>query len=167
MQELDRVGAMVPIVEDEQLSSDAYYLLNTDGGMVSTGRLDQADSPGEAAVAVVLSQIRNHKEHVIDGFSASIGRASNDVAEYRALIEGLTYALGRGARKIRAFMDSEFIVEQVNGRAKIGQEDLVSLHSEVLRLVAECASGIGFRLSWVPRERNETADALVQAILYA
>ena len=63
-------------------------------------------------------------------------------------------------------MDSEFVVEQVNDRAKVHQKDLAPLHSEVASLASEFAPGVGFRLSWVPRERNETADALVQAILY-
>jgi ribonuclease HI len=153
-------------METEPLSSDAYYLLNTDGGMINTGQRRHEDPPGEAAVAVVLSQIRNRREHVIDGFSGAIGPATNDVAEYRALIEGLIYARRRGARKIRAYMDSEFVVEQVNDRAKVHQKDLAPLHSEVARLASEFAPGVGFRLSWVPRERNETADALVQAILY-
>jgi ribonuclease HI len=146
------------------LSSDAYYLLNTDGGMSTPKPRRHDDPPGEAAVAVVLRQIRNGKEHLVDGFSCAIGPAANDVAEYCALIEGLVYALGRGARKIRAYMDSEFIVEQVNGRARIDQEDLILLHDEVVELTN--APGVSFRLSWVPRERNQEADSLVRAILY-
>ena len=145
--------------------ADGYYLLNTDGAMQNTGRRTADDPPGEASIAVVLKQIKNGREATVDCFSGSIGPATNDVAEYKALIAGLEYALSLGVTHIRAFMDSEFIVEQINGRARVTQPDLKSHHECVLSLADRFAPGVGFRLAWIPRERNAEADALASAAL--
>jgi ribonuclease HI len=138
-------------------------LLNTDGGMVNDGRRKRGDPPGDAAVAVVLSKIKNNKEVLIEGFSGAIGPATNDVAEYTALVEGLRFALSEGVQRIRIYVDSEFLVDQVNHRTEVKQEDLRPLHNEAHDLLHRF---LDHRVSWIPRQRNANADALVRSILY-
>lgn len=143
-------------------STRSYYLLNTDGGMVNDGRRKHGDPPGKAAIAVVL---RDSRDRPVEGspYGKTIGDKSNDVAEYMALIEGLRFARKNGVRGIRVYVDSEFVVEQMNGRAVPRQDDTRELRTKALKLAAEFDT---FRISWIPRERNTEADGLVRSILY-
>lgn len=149
----------------ERAKPGDYYLLNTDGAMFNSGKRKHDDPPGEASVAVVFRRIKNGKDRLVFGFSCGIGPASNDVAEYRAVIEGLRFALDLGVTHIRVYMDSEFIVEQINDQADINEDDLRVLHAEVSELTSRFSPSNGFRISWVPRERNDEADALATAAL--
>ena len=63
----------------------------------------------------------------------------------------------RGIKRIRVFLDSELVVEQVNGRAKIGKEHIRPLHDEARSLLQEFPN---IRIAWVPRRWNAEADAL-------
>ena len=146
-----------------------YFLLNTDGGMDSSGRRSHGDPPGEAAISVVLKQVNknNSKEIAVESFGRRIGKKMNDVAEYEALIEGLKTALKHHATHLRAYMDSEFIVEQINNKVPPEEEDLLPLQEEVHRLIGRFAPKVGFRLSWVPRGRNREADDLAREALDA
>src|SRR6266498_1194216 len=119
-----------------------YYLLNTDGGMASNGRRRSGDPLGREA----------------------IGPATQNVAEYRALIEGLTLARDYGIQRIRVYMDSELVVDQVNGVSAVRKEHLGELHTVASGLVALFES---IRISWVPREMNAEADRLVKDALSA
>ena len=145
-----------------KLHPTGYALLNTDGGMVNPGNRKKDDPPGEAAIAAVLSQVHNEKERIVYSFAGPIGPASKDVAEYKALIEGLRFASSEGVRLIRVYMDAEYIVDQMNNRSNVSS-GLRDLHSEAHDLLH---SFDDYRISWVPRERNVLADALVQSILY-
>lgn len=151
----------------------SYYLLNTDGGMVNDGQRNHGDGPGQAAVAIIVKHIKNDREVLVEGFSGAIGPASNDVAEYRALIEGLRFLISLGATHVRAYVDSEFVVEQMNSvggavkanyysTSKPKQEDVKELHREARELAEQLAN---IRISWVPRERNAEADELVKLAL--
>jgi ribonuclease HI len=96
--------------------SKGNYLLNADGSGTGT-----TDNPAQGAIGVVL---RDPDGHLIAEISESIGPAINTVAECRALIEGLKLARSRGIHRIRVFLDSELVVDQVNGRAKVGKEHI-------------------------------------------
>jgi ribonuclease HI len=130
------------------------YLLNTDGS--GTGTIGD---PAQAAIGVVL---RDPGGHLIAEISKRIGPAINTVAEYRALIEGLKLARSRGIQRIRVFLDSELVVDQVNGRAKVGKEHIRPLHTEACSLLQEFSN---IRISWVPRKWNAEADALASKAL--
>jgi ribonuclease HI len=95
--------------------------------------------------------------------SERIGPTTHNVAEYRALIEGLTLAYGHGVRRVRVYTDSELVVDQMNGRSAVLQDHLDKLHSEARSLAAM----FDFRISWVPREMNAEADQLVRDALAA
>ncbi len=141
---------------DHPEPSKRNYLLKTDGS--GTGTID---NPAQGAIGVVL---RDPDGHPIAGgeISKPIGPAINTVAEYRALIEGLKLARSRGIQRIRVFLDSELVVEQVNGRAKVGKEHIRPLHSEACSLLQEFPN---IRISWIPRKWNAEADALATKAL--
>jgi len=136
-----------------------YYLLNTDGGMASDGRRRSGDPLGRAAIGALL---RTRRLVTVDQISKAIGPATHNVAEYRALIEGLKLARDYGVQRIRVYMDSELVVDQVNGVSAVRQAHLSELHKVASSLVALFES---IRISWVPREWNAEADRLVRDAL--
>jgi len=131
-----------------------YYLLNTDGG-------NSGDPLGRAAIGALL---RTRRLVTVDQISKEIGPATHNVAEYRALIAGLKLAHGYGIQRIRVYMDSELVVEQVNGLSAVRQAHLSELHEVASDLKALFKS---IRISWVPREMNTEADQLVKDALAA
>src|SRR5690349_11135368 len=82
-----------------------YYLLYADGG-------NRGDPLGRAAIGALL---RTRRLETVAQLSKAIGPATHNVAEYQALIEGLKLARGYGVQQIRVYMDSEVVVDQVNG----------------------------------------------------
>jgi ribonuclease HI len=149
---------LMPVPEtherDQTEPSKGNYLLNADGS--GTGTID---NPAQGAIGVVL---RDRNGHLIAETSKQIGPAINTVAEYRALIEGLKIARSRGIQRIRVFLDSELVVDQVNGRAKVRKEHIRLLHAEAWSLLEEFPN---IRTSWVPRRWNAEADALATKAL--
>jgi len=135
-----------------------YYLLNTDGAMVSDGHRTAGEPAGLAAIGVVL---REPRLKVIETISRTIGPATHNEAEYQALIEGLRLAHGKGIRRLRAYLDSELVVDQMNERSRVMQPHLVKLYGEASTLAAH----FNFRISWVPREMNKEADELTKRAL--
>lgn len=99
---------------------------------------------------------------VVAEISRAIGRATHNVAEYQALIEGLKLAREHGIDRIRVYLDSELVVDQMNGVSQVRQEYLKRLHASARALVGEFAS---IRICWVPREMNAEADRLVNKAL--
>lgn len=116
-------------------------------------------NPGPAAWGVV---ILGEGDRPLEGFAGSIGKATNNVAEYSALLEALAIAAERGAEDVTLVADSELVVRQMNGAYKVRHPDLVPLHAEARRRARSFAS---FRISHVPRERNREADRLVNRAL--
>ena len=129
--------------------SKRNYLLKADGSGTGT-----TDNPAQGAIGVVL---RDPDGQLVDEIFKPIGPAINTVAEYRALIEGLKLARSHGIQRIRVFLDSELVVDQVNDRAKVGKEHIRSLHAEACSLLQEFPN---VRISWIPRKWNAEADAL-------
>jgi ribonuclease HI len=140
--------------DDPPEPSKRNYLLKTDGSGTGT-----TDNPAQGTIGVVL---RDPDGHLVDKISKPIGPAINTVAEYRALIEGLKLARRHGIQRIRVFLDSELVVDQVNGQAKVGKEHIKPLHTEACSLLQEFPN---IRLSWIPRKWNAEADALATRAL--
>ena len=132
----------------------AYYLLNTDGG-------NSGDPLGRAAIGVLL---RTRRLVTVAQISKAIDPATHNVVEYHGLIEGLKLAHDHGVQRIRVYMDSELVVDQVNGVSAVRQPHLRELHKVASSLVGLFVS---FRISWVPREMNTEADRLVNDALGA
>jgi len=94
--------------------------------------------------------------------AAPLGKASNNVAEYRGLIAGLeAAALIDDAPDVLVRMDSKLVVEQMSGRWKIKHEDMRRLALEARDLAADITrAGGSVRYEWIPRTENGDADAL-------
>jgi ribonuclease HI len=116
-------------------------------------------NPGPAAAAAVVS---SPEGDVLDEAAMTLGRATNNVAEYRGLLLGLERARALGATEVDVVNDSELIAHQVNGRYKVKHTDMKPLHAEALAALR------GFE-RWsvrpVPRAQNAEADALVNQAL--
>jgi ribonuclease H / adenosylcobalamin/alpha-ribazole phosphatase len=138
-----------------------YYLLNTDGGHASNGRRRSGDPLPVAAIGALL---RTRRLVTVAQISEAIGPATHNMAEYRALIEGLKLARDYGIERVRVYMDSELVVDQVNDLSTVRQAHLMELHELARSLVALFKS---IRISWVPREMNTEADRLVRDALGA
>jgi ribonuclease HI len=116
-------------------------------------------NPGPAAAAAVLS---TPDGDVVDEAAETLGRATNNVAEYRGLLLGLERARALGATEVEVINDSELIAHQVNGRYKVKHADMKPLHAAALEALR------GFE-RWsirpVRRAQNAAADALVNQAL--
>jgi probable phosphoglycerate mutase len=94
--------------------------------------------------------------------AASIGIATNNVAEYSGLIAGLEAAREIGAHQVDVRMDSKLVVEQMSGRWKIKHPDMKPLAAAAARIVRDFDT-VSF--SWMPREQNKAADALANSAM--
>jgi probable phosphoglycerate mutase len=94
--------------------------------------------------------------------AASIGRATNNVAEYSGLIAGLEAAREIGARRVEVRMDSKLVVEQMSGRWKIKHPDMKPLAARAAGIVRDF-DAVNF--DWIPREQNKAADALANSAM--
>ena len=112
-------------------------------------------NPGPAGIGVV---ILDEQKNIVKGLKKYIGEATNNVAEYQALILALKTAVEMGAENLKINMDSELVVRQMQGRYKIKDPGLKILAAEVLKLCSQFAS-VNFQ--HVPREQNQAADKLV------
>jgi ribonuclease HI len=114
-------------------------------------------NPGPAAIGVVISDPAGRE---LLAWGEGIGRATNNVAEYRAAIAGLQKALELGARSVELCADSELLIRQVRGEYRVKNAGLRPLHAKVLELLARFERSSA---SYVPREKNSRADALAAA----
>jgi ribonuclease HI len=116
-------------------------------------------NPGPAAAACVVADSNGE---VLEECARLLGRATNNVAEYRALLLGLERAQALGATDVEVVNDSELIAKQVQGLYKVKHEAMRPLHREAL-------AALGHFERWsirsVPRAQNADADALVNAAL--
>ena len=135
---------------------------------MSRGLVVEADggsrgNPGPAGYGALVRDAATGE--VLAEVAESIGKATNNVAEYRGLIAGLRAAaeLDPSAR-VEVRMDSKLVVEQMSGRWKIKHPDMVPLALEA----RELASGLGsVEYTWVPRDRNAHADRLANEAMDA
>jgi ribonuclease HI len=127
--------------------------LSTDGGA--------RGNPGPAAYGYVLE---TEDGTVLDARGETIGVATNNVAEYRALIAGLEAAIERGVSELEVVSDSELVVKQMRGEYKVKNEALRTLSLQASRLARELGR---VEYTAVRREHNELADKLVNDALDA
>jgi ribonuclease HI len=116
-------------------------------------------NPGEAAFGV---HVTGPDGVEVAGLYGYLGKVTNNVAEYQALLHALRFALDRGCRRVRIFSDSELVVKQISGAYKVKHPDMIPLHREASSLLRRFESA---SLSHVRRERNREADALANRAL--
>jgi ribonuclease HI len=128
-------------------------VLHVDGGA--------RGNPGPAAIGVVVS---SPEGEVLDEVAERIGVATNNVAEYRAVLRGLERASALGAREVEIVGDSELVAKQLTGAYKVKHPAMRPLYDEA---IAALRGFDGWRIHSVPRAQNARADELVNQALDA
>ena len=128
-------------------------VLHVDGGA--------RGNPGPAAIGVVVSGADGE---VLDEIAEPIGVATNNVAEYRAVLRGVRRASELGARELELVGDSELIARQLMGVYKVKHPAMRELHTQALAALREFDR---WSIRTVPRDQNAGADALVNQALDA
>lgn len=118
-------------------------------------------NPGPAAFAAVMKTADGALLEEISGF---LGRTTNNVAEYQALLAALDYALKHNCRRLRVLADSELLVHQINGVYKVKNSGLKPLYERARHLISQIES---FSIQHVYREQNREADRLANRTLDA
>jgi len=118
-------------------------------------------NPGPAAYAVVMESSDGSK---LAGFSGYLGRATNNFAEYQALLAALAYALSNHYLRVHVQTDSELLARQIEGVYKVKSPGLKPLQEQARQMIARLES---FSIQHVPREQNREADRLANQALEA
>jgi len=129
-------------------------LISCDGGA--------RGNPGPAAIGAVISDATTDPPKPLVTVSERIGIATNNVAEYRALVRGLEAAEGLGARRVRVRADSQLLIRQLDGEYRVKNAGLRPWFERARALLARYDVVV---LEHVPRDENVEADALVNAAL--
>src|SRR6202171_2905949 len=130
---------------------DGAYTANIDGAA--------RGNPGPASYGLIL---RRPDGTPLESLGKYIGRHTNNVAEYYALIAALDYAVAHGIKRLRVHSDSQLIVNQMKGLYKVKHPDLRPLHERAKKMAAALES---FTIQYLPREQNREADAAANAAL--
>ncbi|HTU97485.1 MAG TPA: ribonuclease HI family protein [Solirubrobacteraceae bacterium] len=116
-------------------------------------------NPGPAAVGVVISAPGGE---VLDEYAERIGVATNNVAEYQALLRGVQRARALGAREVEFINDSELVAKQLTGAYKVKHPAMRPLYEEAIEALRAFER---WSIRSVPRAQNARADALVNDAL--
>ena len=125
--------------------------VNVDGGA--------RGNPGPAAIGVV---VRDEAGAILEEHGERIGRATNNVAEYRALLRGVELAAAHGGTELDLVGDSELVVKQMKGQYKVKDATMRELNAEVKAALRPFES---WSISHVRRAENADADRLVNQAL--
>ena len=116
-------------------------------------------NPGPAAIGVT---IKDKRGKLITLISQRIGRATNNQAEYRAIIAALEEAVRLGVKQVDIKMDSELVVKQISGEYRVKKATLKPLYQQVKQLLGLLE---GFTITHIPRQQNTEADKLAHKAL--
>jgi len=116
-------------------------------------------NPGPASIGAVVYDATGQEVHTV---SRRLGRATNNEAEYQAVIAGLEAALGLGGGSVDLRMDSQLIVRQLEFRYRVRNARLRPFFERVVELRRQFES---FKVTHVPREQNKRADQLANLAL--
>ena len=144
-------GRLFAEPESPSARLEGIYTANIDGAA--------RGNPGPASYGVV---IRRPDGTPVESLGKYIGRHTNNVAEYYALIAALDYAAANGIKRLRVHSDSQLIVNQIKGLFKVKHPDLRPLHE---RAKKQAAGLEAFTIQYIPREQNRDADAAANAAL--
>ena len=119
-------------------------------------------SQGNPGLAAIGATIKDEQGRLITAISQRIGRATNNQAEYRAIIVALENAIKLGASQVDMRSDSELVVRQINGRYRVKNASLKPLYQKVKQLQSQLK---GFTITHIPRQQNTEADSLANMAL--
>ncbi len=111
-------------------------------------------NPGPAGAGAVLTGADGS---VVAEVCSYLGEATNNQAEYRALLLAIDEALRHGATRLAIYADSELMVKQIRGEYRVKNEELRPLHGEIVKRLREVKQ---YTIEHVPREKNKHADRL-------
>ncbi len=145
--------------DSARLFSDSHSTSPPAG--VHVANIDGASrgNPGPASYAVV---VRDPAGKLVLELAKNIGRETNNVAEYYALLAALDYATSQGIAALRIRSDSELLVRQMQGRYKVKSADLKPLYERASKMARQLKY---FAIEHVRRELNKDADALANVAL--
>jgi ribonuclease HI len=118
-------------------------------------------NPGPSGIGLVMTDPDGRE---LDRANAYIGVATNNAAEYRAVILGVERAAALGAREVEIVNDSQLVARQLSGEYRVRSDDLRPLHAQARRALRRFDR---WSIRSVPREQNELADALVNEAIDA
>jgi ribonuclease HI len=113
-------------------------------------------NPGEGGAGVV---IKDEQGRIVSRIKKYLGSVTNNRAEYQALIAGLQEAQSLGTSAVEVYLDSELVVNQINGVYRVRDAKLKTLEGEVRRRLGHFAHWV---ISYIPREENREADRLAR-----
>lgn len=116
-------------------------------------------NPGPAAYAAI---IRTEAGEPVASLSKTLGRTTNNFAEYQALVAALEFLAEHRYRRAKVFSDSDLLVRQIRGTYKVNSEDLKPLYERARKIIHQFES---FSIAHVPREKNQEADRLANQAL--
>lgn len=119
--------------------------------------IDGSSSPDAASIAWMLY---DKKGKIIEEGGKKIGLATNNVAEYTAVIIGLLESLKLKVKNLQVYSDSQLLINQINGSYKVYSDNLIPFYI-ILKSIIPFFKKVEF--IWVPREENESADKLAQS----
>ncbi len=124
-------------------------------------------NPGPAAIGVVIKDVLGYK---IKEIGKRIGEATNNTAEYRAVVEALQYVGGQLSvvskqkiEKIQFYLDSNLVVNQLNGLFKVKNGEIRNFIIRIRQLESEVGGNVSY--TYIPREKNWEADRIVNDVL--
>ena len=129
------------------MSTDADAILYTDGSSLG--------NPGPAGAGFVLEE----PDGTVVERAIPLGETTVGVAEYRALIAGLSEAISRGVQGVRVYSDSQFLCRQIQGKYKVRSANIRPLYEWACKLVGQFDK---FQIEHTAREGNQRADVLAR-----
>jgi ribonuclease HI len=116
-------------------------------------------NPGPSGIGVVINLTGGYSGHKCHRISEYIGIATNNVAEYSALLKGLETARSLGIQHINIYMDSELLVRQIKGIYRVKNANLIPLWKNAMDILKDFSD---YSVTHVPREMNKEADYLAR-----
>lgn len=116
-------------------------------------------NPGPAAIGVVILTRQGRR---VAAFGEAIGEATNNFAEYTALVHAMRLLSAYEVERLRIYADSELVVRQIQGLYRVRERSLRSLHSQVMSMLGRYRD---WSIQHVPREQNREADRLANHAL--
>lgn len=156
---------------DEFFNKVSYLLSNNVTDSVSPKPTKKERRPGEYNAAIFIDGASDSNENGGIGIvfrpkegeefliSRSIGKATNNEAEYSSLITAIEESLRNNFKSIEIYSDSELLVKHIHGKYKVKAPNLKPLYDRVMKSISKLD---GFSISWVPREENSMADELAK-----
>jgi ribonuclease HI len=132
------------------MSDSPVWKIHTDGGA--------RGNPGPAAYAYIIER----PGHPAIEVAGRLGSATNNIAEYTALVHALEHAARLGGRRLHVYSDSELMVKQMNGLYKVKHEGLRPLYEQAQKM---CEKFGAVKIQHVFREQNKHADRLYNEVL--